>query len=63
MVNGGTSWSSPITVNADDATVNDNFLPWMDVKSDGTIDIVWYDRRNDVAKRTPVLNRDLMLAP
>ena len=23
-------------------------MPWMDVKADGTIDVVWYDRRNDV---------------
>ncbi|RLF34209.1 MAG: hypothetical protein DRN07_00575, partial [Thermoplasmata archaeon] len=44
---GGSSWSSPLRVN-DDSTKNDQFLPWMDVKSDGTIDIAWYDRRNDV---------------
>lgn len=44
--NGGTTWSSQIRVN-DDNTTNDQHLPWMDVKPDGTIDITWYDRRND----------------
>lgn len=43
---GGVSWSVPVRVN-DDATINDQHLPWMDVKPDGTIDIAWYDRRND----------------
>ena len=45
-IDGGITWSSPIRVN-DDATNNDQHLPWMDVKPDGTIDIAWYDRRND----------------
>ncbi|UCF11962.1 MAG: exo-alpha-sialidase [Thermoplasmatales archaeon] len=44
--NGGGVWSAPIRVN-DDTTTNDQHLPWMDVKPDGTIDIAWYDRRND----------------
>ncbi len=44
---GGTTWGAPIRVN-DDATVNDQILPWVDVKPDGTIDVMWYDRRNDV---------------
>ena len=43
---GGSNWSTFLRVN-DDATTNDQILPWIDVKSDGTIDIVWYDRRND----------------
>lgn len=43
---GGTTWSSPISVN-NDSTPNDQILPWMDVKPNGTIDIAWYDRRND----------------
>lgn len=42
----GVTWSNPLRVN-DDATFNDQVLPWMDVKPNGTIDIVWYDRRND----------------
>ena len=45
-VDGGASWSTPVRVN-DDTTLNDQHLPWMDVKPDGTIDIGWYDRRND----------------
>ncbi len=43
----GQNWSLPIRVN-DDLTITDQVLPWMDVKPNGTIDIVWYDRRNDV---------------
>jgi hypothetical protein len=43
--NGGLSWTTPIRVNDDTAT-NDQFHPWMAVKSDGTIDVVWYDKRN-----------------
>jgi len=43
---GGTTWNGPVTVN-DDNTPLDQFQPWMDVKSNGRIDIVWLDRRND----------------
>lgn len=43
----GQNWSSPLQVN-DDNTLNDQILPWIDVKPDGTIDVAWYDRRNDV---------------
>jgi len=43
---GGATWSGPVTVN-DDNTPLDQFQPWMDVKSNGRIDIVWLDRRND----------------
>lgn len=43
--NGGTTWSSPVAVN--DVLINDQILPWMDVKLNGVIDIAWYDRRND----------------
>ena len=44
----GATWTSAVRVN-DDATTNDQILPWVEVKPDGTIDIAWYDRRNDVA--------------
>ncbi|MCK4694517.1 MAG: hypothetical protein KAT74_02080, partial [Candidatus Cloacimonetes bacterium] len=47
-VDGGGSWSSPPLRVNDDQTVCDQFLPWMDVKSNGIIDIAWYDRRNDL---------------
>jgi hypothetical protein len=43
--NGGSSWSMPVRVN-DDGTTNDQSHPDMAVKPDGTIDIVWYDKRN-----------------
>ena len=43
---GGATWSTPLKVN-DDVTTADQVLPWMDVKPNGTIDIAWYDRRND----------------
>jgi hypothetical protein len=50
---GGNTWTSPLTVNDDFITglkgTNDQILPWMDVKPTGTIDIAWYDRRNDLA--------------
>jgi hypothetical protein len=41
----GASWTSPLRIN-DDFTLTDQFAPWMAVKPDGTIDIVWYDKRN-----------------
>jgi len=43
----GATWSTPLRVN-DDVTTNDQVMPWMDVKPNGTIDIAWYDRRNDL---------------
>lgn len=42
---GGSTWSTPIVVN-DDAAINDQFQPWIDVKSNGYIDIIWLDGRN-----------------
>jgi hypothetical protein len=47
-LDGGLSWTIPLRVN-DDITLNDQVMPWMDVKPNGIIDIVWYDRRNDPA--------------
>lgn len=44
--NAGVTWSTPIKVN-NDVSACDQVLPWMEVKPDGTIEIVWYDRRND----------------
>ncbi|MGW8257660.1 MAG: sialidase family protein, partial [Thermoguttaceae bacterium] len=46
--NGGSSWSSPLQLNTDNTTC-DQILPWVDVKPNGTIDVAWYDRRNDSA--------------
>lgn len=46
--NQGATWSAPLRLHTD-STTNDQILPWMDVKPNGTIDIVWYDRQNDAA--------------
>jgi len=43
---GGLSWTEPMRVN-DDRTMNDQFLPAMAVAPDGTLGIIWYDRRLD----------------
>ena len=45
--NGGATWNAPVRVN-NDVTTNGQFQPWIDVKPTGVIDVVWYDRRNDV---------------
>ena len=45
---GGQSWSSPSRIN-DDTLANgvDQFQPTIAVRSDGTLGVSWYDRRND----------------
>lgn len=43
---GGDSWSLPVRLN-DDTTLNDNFMPFLDVSSNGSILAGWYDRRED----------------
>jgi hypothetical protein len=45
---GGSTWSLPVRVN-NDGTTTDQFEPWVAVKPDGTIEIAWYDKRNDPA--------------
>ena len=42
----GMNWTAPVRVN-NDWSINDQFQPWLDVKEDGTIDIVWLDRAMD----------------
>ena len=44
-LNGGLTWTIPMRLN-DDSTTKDQFHPDMAVKADGTIDVVWYDKRN-----------------
>ena len=45
--NSGTNWTSPLRVNTD-ATTNDQWMPVLCVKPDGTqLFMAWYDRRND----------------
>jgi hypothetical protein len=51
---GGNTWSNIIRVN-NDSTGNHQFLSWMDIdQTDGTIYIVFYDRRNYNDSRTDV---------
>lgn len=42
----GASWSNLIKVN-DDKTSTDQFMPSVAVATDGTVGVMWYDRRND----------------
>ncbi len=51
---GGNTWSNKIRVN-DDNTEKHQFLSWMDIdQTDGTIYIIFYDRRNYNDNRTDV---------
>jgi hypothetical protein len=43
---GGVTWNAPNRVN-DDPGTEGQFQPWIDVKPNGVIDVVWLDRRND----------------
>jgi hypothetical protein len=48
---GGLQWSSPVRV-ADDVVGADQFYQWLSVDlTDGSVNISWYDTRNDPAKR------------
>lgn len=45
--NRGTNWTSPLRVNTD-STTNDQWMPVLAVKPDGTqLFMAWYDRRGD----------------
>jgi hypothetical protein len=43
---GGKTWTEPTRV-SDDETSTDQFMPALIVAPDGTLGIIWYDRRND----------------
>lgn len=43
---GGATWSGPVKVH-DDQTDTDQFHPSVAVAQDGTVGLMWYDRRND----------------
>jgi hypothetical protein len=52
---GGLTWTSPVTINKGpavtsnaDATLNDNFFPFVSVAPNGNVNVIFYDRRNDV---------------
>lgn len=42
----GVTWGAPVRVN-DDAGDHDQFMPAVSVGPDGTVDVSWYDRRDD----------------
>ena len=45
--NGGTNWKAPARINTD-TTTNDQWMPVLAVKPDGTqLFMAWYDRRNN----------------
>ena len=50
---GGVTWlNPPLRVN-DDTGTNDQTHCWIDIKPNGTVDVVWYDKRNDPMDRNP----------
>ena len=50
---GGVTWLNPPLLVNDDGTWNDQTHPWVDIKPNGTVDVVWYDKRNDPLDRDP----------
>ena len=52
-VDGGLHWSAGVPVNTDPpGQVTDQFYPWLAVDpSDGSINIIYYDSRNDPSRR------------
>lgn len=53
----GKTWSTPVRVN-DDATQTDQWMPSVAVTEEGTVGVMFYDRRNDPAN----LNIDVYVA-
>ncbi len=50
---GGATWlNPPLRVN-DDTGWNDQSHPWIDIKPNGIVDVVWYDDRGDPQDRNP----------
>ncbi len=43
---GGSTWTTPMVINDDGGTTG-QFQPWIKVKPNGYIDVVWVDGRND----------------
>lgn len=43
----GTSWTTPQVVNDDNTMATDQFMPSVAVANDGTVGLMWYDRRNN----------------
>jgi hypothetical protein len=59
-VDGGFTWSTPTRVSQQDEAVQ-SFLPAVSVNDDGTVGVLYYDFRNDVAGDAP-LSTDVHLA-
>lgn len=57
--NGGATWSTPLIVN-DDMTTHGQFQPWIDVKPNGYIDVVWVDGR--MGSTVPDTTLDIYMA-
>jgi len=55
--NGGSSWSSPVTLNSD-GTAADQLMPSMAVSKDGSVTVAWLDTRNDASR----INYDVYMA-
>lgn len=52
-LDGGATWlNPPLRVN-DDIGTNDQTHPWLDIKPNGTVDVVWYDKRNCPLDQNP----------
>ena len=50
-LDGGATWlNPPLRVN-DDGGWNDQSHPWLDIKPNGIVDVVWYDKRGDPLDR------------
>ncbi len=50
-LDGGVTWlNPPLRVN-DDPGWQDQTHPWLDIKPNGTVDVVWYDKRGDPLDR------------
>jgi hypothetical protein len=45
----GLAWSAPMRVHDDGASPHDQVYPAISVGPDGTVDVTWYDRRDDPA--------------
>lgn len=45
-VDHGISWTTPVVINRDGSPTGDQFFPWIEVSSNGRLDIVWLDSRN-----------------
>jgi hypothetical protein len=51
--NGGSSWSTPASVESASGAGNDQWFPWVDVSpADGTVGVVFNDRRYDSTRDT-----------